>query len=478
METAEKINAAASAFVWGPAMLGLFLLSGAYFTLASGLFPFRHPALWLKKTFAAAVADRSVRSPSESGSISRFASASTALAATIGTGNIAGVATAIESGGPGAIFWMWLSAALGMMTAFAEKSLGEAYRFRGEDGQWRGGPMPYMEKGAKSPFLACLYSMLCILASFGIGNMAQSNSIAEGLLAAFSVPKAASGAALALIVALVALGGAKRVGSVASALVPAMAALYIGGGAYALFLFRDSVPAAFSLIIKEAFNFKAAFGGAAGYGISVAIRQGIARGVFSNEAGLGASVLAYESADPRPPAETGMWGIFEVFCDTILVCTFTALVILSTGAYDMGAFLANRQAGAINMSGTVLAGEAFSRALPFGREFVAVSIALFAFSSIIGWSCFGASAVRYLFGAKAVPVFKAAFVLALPAGAIGGLGFVWALSDTFNGMMALPNLAALAILRKEAVSYAKGAIPPKAHSFRPSRRARRRIRPQ
>jgi len=375
----------------------------------------------------------------------------TALAASIGTGNIAGAATALEAGGPGAIFWMWFSACLGMMTSFAEKSLGSQYRYRSPGGPWQGGPMAYMQNGMQAPALAVAYSLLCILASFGIGNMAQSNSIAEGLLSAFAVPKAYTGIVVAALAALVIAGGIQRIGRVSAKLVPAMALAYLAGGIFVIAKNAQLLPGAFRLIFSEAFNFRAAFGGAAGYGISAALRCGVSRGVFSNEAGLGASVMAYEASDGRDAKEAGMWGVFEVFCDTIIVCTVSALAILVSGAYDMQAFYENSVKHIPNISGTALAAKAFALHMPFGKQFVGISLCLFAFSSILGWCQYGMSAVRYVFGPKAVGAYKAAFLFFILPGALGGLEFIWSLSDSFNGMMAIPNLIALAALRKQAL---------------------------
>ena len=451
-ETIERWNEMVRAFVWGVPMLVLLIGTGVYFTAKTHLFQLRHMGLWLRKTLFSCLTGEARRK--SSGGVSPFGVMCTALAATVGTGNIAGVATALTIGGPGAVFWMWISAFFGMMTAFAENTLGMLYRERGKDGAWRGGPMMYLKKGLHSPFLAGAFALFCVLASFGIGNMSQCNSIAGGLRGVFGMPPQVTGLVTAVLLGAVLLGGLGRISRVTEALVPFMALFYMGGALFVLWCFRTNLPQACGQILSAAFDWRAGVGGAAGYGMMQAIRIGVSRGVFSNEAGLGSSVMVHAAADAKEPCEQGMWAVFEVFFDTIVMCTVTALVILSSGVYNemlyslaAGTPLLDRL-----LTGAQLTAAAFSAVLgPFGGGFVAASLALFAFSTLLGWSYYGQRAAEYLLGAQAVPVYKALFVAAAAAGCVMRLDLAWALSDTFNGLMALPNLAGVLALRGEAL---------------------------
>ena len=451
-ETIARWNEMVRAFVWGAPMLVLLIGTGVYFTAKTHLFQLRHMGLWLRKTLFSCFTGEARRK--SSGGVSPFGVMCTALAATVGTGNIAGVATALTIGGPGAVFWMWISAFFGMMTAFAENTLGMLYRERGKDGAWRGGPMMYLKKGLHSPFLAGAFALFCVLASFGIGNMSQCNSIAGGLRGVFGVPPQVTGLVTAVLLGAVLLGGLGRISRVTESLVPFMALFYMGGALFVLWCFRANLPQACGQILSAAFDWRAGVGGAAGYGMMQAIRIGVSRGVFSNEAGLGSSVMVHAAADAKEPCEQGMWAVFEVFFDTIVMCTVTALVILSSGVYNemlyslaAGTPLLDRL-----LTGAQLTAAAFSAALgPLGGGFVAASLALFAFSTLLGWSYYGQRAAEYLLGAQAVPVYKALFVAAAAAGCVMRLDLAWALSDTFNGLMALPNLAGVLALRGEAL---------------------------
>ena len=451
-ETIERWNEMARAFVWGVPMLVLLIGTGVYFTAKTHLFQLRHMGLWLRKTLFSCLTGEARRK--SSGGVSPFGVMCTALAATVGTGNIAGVATALTIGGPGAVFWMWISAFFGMMTAFAENTLGMLYRERGKDGAWRGGPMMYLKKGLHSPFLAGAFALFCVLASFGIGNMSQCNSIAGGLRGVFGMPPQVTGLVTAVLLGAVLLGGLGRISRVTETLVPFMALFYMGGALFVLWYFRANLPQACGQIFSAAFDWRAGMGGAAGYGMMQAIRIGVSRGVFSNEAGLGSSVMVHAAADAKEPCEQGMWAVFEVFFDTIVMCTVTALVILSSGVYNemlyslaAGTPLLDRL-----LTGAQLTAAAFSAALgPLGGGFVATSLALFAFSTLLGWSYYGQRAAEYLLGAQAVPVYKALFVAAAAVGCVMRLDLAWALSDTFNGLMALPNLAGVLALRGEAL---------------------------
>lgn len=438
-----------------PCMLVCFLAVGLYFSARTGWFQFRRVFYWLHSTWGSLFREsgrerreKSGRdSPVEAG-ISEWQSICTALAATVGTGNIAGVATAIVAGGPGAVFWMWVSACLGMMTSFAEKALGIRYRKKDSGGQYFGGPMQYMEQGLHARKLAALYAFLCVTASFGIGNVTQIQSMAASLEEAFSVSPWVTGAVTAGVAAMILLGGIRRIGSCAEKLVPGMAVLYLGAAGVVLILHMRYIPAALLWIVKDAWGtgshtLRAASGGLMGYGIRQAMRIGIARGVFTNEAGLGTSVFAHSASSTDDPARQGMWGIFEVFADTIVMCTITALVIL-TG--DLAG------AGVGGLDGAALTMKCFSQVIPCGDGLIAVCLTLFAFASLIGWSYYGEQSAAYLCGAEGVRWYRALYILAISLGAVAPLTVVWKLADVCNGLMAIPNLAALVGLRKEVVS--------------------------
>lgn len=452
MEHLLELNDRLRGLIWGAPMLLLLLGTGLYFTVQTGAFQVRHCTLWLRKTLFSCFTGAARRT---SGGVSPFAAMCTALAATVGTGNIAGVATALTLGGPGAVFWLWVSAFVGMMTAFAENTLGMLYREQGTDGAWHGGPMLYLKNGLHSPFLAGAFALFCVLASFGIGNMSQCNSIAQGLSGSFGVPSGLTGAVTAILLGAVLLGGLKRLSRVTETLVPFMALFYMGGAAAVLWVHRAALPQAFAQICSMAFDMRAGTGGALGYGMMQAVRAGVSRGVFSNEAGLGSSVMVHTAADAKEPCEQGMWAVFEVFFDTIVMCSVTAFVILTSGVYDPTryALASGTPLLAQLTTGAQLTAQAFSTV--FGRlggGFVAVSLALFAFSTLLGWSYYGQRAAAYLFGERAVPVYKLLFVLAAAAGCRMRLEPVWALSDTFNGLMALPNLAGVLALRRHVLA--------------------------
>lgn len=458
IQTITNINGALNNFIWGPIMLAAFLAVGLMFTIRTGFFQLSKFSYWIEITFLQLFKNKKVLRTEDKHSISQFQSLCTALAATIGTGNIAGVATAIAAGGPGAIFWMWLSAFLGMMTNYAENTLGIKYRYKNEKGGWMGGAMVYIEKGLGWKWLAVIFSVFCGLASFGIGNMTQANSIAHGLQDSFHIPPIATAIVLMLMVSLVIIGGIKRIASVTEKIVPFMAILYIVGGLVVIICNASAVPAAFAAIFREAFNFKAAGGGILGYGITLAARKGISRGVFSNEAGLGSSVMVHSASDVKEPVVQGMWGIFEVFADTLIVCTITALTILTSGVYDMTQYLQNISNGIENISGTALTSSAFSSVIPFGGPFVAICIMLFAFSTLLGWSYYGERAIEYLFGIKAILPYKVVFIIMILFGCTAELNLVWDISDTLNGFMAVPNLIAITLLSGQVIQMTKDYI--------------------
>ncbi|MGN1098502.1 MAG: alanine/glycine:cation symporter family protein [Clostridia bacterium] len=458
----EKVNGAVNGFVWGPVMLVVFLLVGLLCTVRSGVFQVTKFKLWMEETILAIFKKKSVRKTDDKKAISQFQALSTALAATVGTGNIAGVATAIVSGGPGAIFWMWLSAFLGMMTNFSENVLGIKYRYKNEKGNWVGGAMIYMDRGLNMKWLAVIFSFFCVLASFGIGNMSQANSIASAVHGTFGIPKWIVGVVIMAFVALVIMGGIKRIAQVTEKIVPFMAVFYIIGGLAIIICNIQHVPAAFGMIFRGAFNIKAAGGGFLGYTVAQAVRYGIARGVFSNEAGLGSSVMVHSASDVKEPVVQGMWGIFEVFADTIIICTITALSILTTVySADLGAPVDAAGNVLLDSAGNVLSGAGLTTAAfnstfgSLGGVFISVSLTLFAFSTILGWSYYGERGIEYIFGLKAVPVYKVVFILVIILGCVGSLDLVWDISDTFNGLMAIPNLFAVILLHGQVMDEIK-----------------------
>ncbi len=437
--------------LWNPWLLGGFLLVGGLYTLRSGFFQLRLPT-WLRHTVFAKNAQKGP------GGLTQLQALSTALASTIGTGSIAGVATAIFFGGPGAVFWMWVSALLGMMTSFGEKTLAVAYRRGGE-----GGPMEYMEQGLPrlGKPLAVLFSFACLFASLGGGAMVQSNSIAASLHAAFSWPTLAVGVVTAALVGVVIFGGLGQIGRVSEKLVPVMALFFLGGGLLVLLIRRDALPDAFRAILDGAFRPQAVFDG---YSRGAALRYGVARGVFTNEAGLGSSAMAHAAAQVDHPAREGMWGIFEVGVATLCVCTVTALVILTTGVYDPVQALTYLQGGIVppDMIGAPLSAAAFGTVFGnFGPIFVAICLILFAFTSLLGWSYYGQQALVYLWGSqKPVPAFRVLYLLAVSAGAAAEPVALWALTDLCNALMALPNLTALVLLSPKALGLFRAFLGP------------------
>ncbi len=466
LETVTKVNDCLNGFIWGPVMLVFFLLVGLMFTLRTGVFQITHIKQWLDVTFLSLFkkGNKKILRTDDKHSISQFQSLCTALAATIGVGNISGVAVALAMGGPGAIFWMWLSAFLGMMTNYAENTLGIKYRYRNEKGNWIGGAMIYIEKGLGWKWLAVIFSVFCALASFGIGNISQGNEIANGLKNSFGIPNWVTALFIMLFVGLVIVGGIKRIASVTEKVVPFMAITYIIGALVVIFSNVTEVPAAFGAIFSNAFRFKSMGGGVAGFTIMVAMKRGISRGVFSNEAGLGSSVMVHSASDVKEPVIQGMWGIFEVFADTIVVCTMTALTILTSGVYNLDAY----EACAVNgtelaeaglLSGVALTSSAFETVFgSFGNKFISIAVMLFAFSTILGWSYYGERAIEYLFGVKAIPIYKVFFLVVIFIGCRISLDLVVNISDTFNGFMALPNLIAITLLSGQVVQMTKDYI--------------------
>jgi AGCS family alanine or glycine:cation symporter len=433
METIETVFSAINGLVWGPPMLILILGVGLFLSLGLKLMPiFKLGAgfrlMWNGRSAAGAESD---------GEIPPFQALMTALSATVGTGNIAGVATAVFLGGPGALFWMWLTALVGMATKYSEAVLAVRFREVDERGAYVGGPMYYIRNGLgkKWAWMGVLFAIFAAIAGFGIGNTVQANSVADVMEATFGLPHWISGVILMVLVGMVLIGGIRRIGQVASALVPLMAVSYLLAGLVVLAINFAEIPAAFGLIFEHAFSPIAAEGGFAGAAVWAAIRFGVARGVFSNEAGLGSAPIAHAAAQTKNPINQGMIAMLGTFIDTIIICTITGLVIITSGVWTSGE------------SGAALTSMAFSQALPgVGGYVVAIALAVFAFTTLLGWSFYGERCVEFLFGVKAIVPYRVAWVLAIPVGATINLGLIWLVADTLNAMMALPNLIALALL--------------------------------
>ncbi len=399
--------------------------AGIYLTVRGGFLQLiRFPAI-VRKTLLARP-DKTRRK----GDISPFQALTTALSATVGTGNIAGVATALVLGGPGAIFWMWVSAFFGMMTKYSEIVLAVHFRSQDKGGMVSGGPMYFLDKGLNNRLLAYIFAIAGSLAAFGIGNMVQANSVADALEATSGIPPAITGLVLAFLVGLVIIGGIKRIGSFTSRIVPAMTILYLGGIFIILFIFIQEIPGAFALIFRNAFTGTAALGGFAGAGVIQGLRYGVARGIFTNEAGLGSASIAHAAAQTDHPARQGFWGVIEVFIDTHLICTFTALSLIITGAWTSG------------LEGASMTVEAFNRAFSGGGFIVSIGLVFFAFSTLISWAYYGEKCFQYIFGDRQ-NYYRFIWIILIVVGSMGGLRTVWAVADTLNVFMAIPNLVGL-----------------------------------
>lgn len=432
----SQINDNVNSLVWGAPMIVLILSTGVYFSIRTKFFQIFHIRLIWKNTICKLFGKKSTQKTIDKKAISQFQALSTALAATIGTGSIAGVATAITIGGSGAVFWMWVSAFFGMMTVYAENVLGIYFRHKDKQGNWIGGAMYYIEKGLGVKWLAVLFSIFCIGTSFGMGNMAQSNSIADSLKTSFNINTTITGIITAILVGLVIVGGIKRVGKFAEAVIPFISIVFVTFSIIVLLINAENIPSVISDIFENAFGITALGGGISGELVKKGVSMGVKRGVFSNEAGLGSSVMAHCASDVKEPVVQGMWGIIEVFIDTMVVCTMTALVVLSTKVMDFS-----------NADGSSLIIKAFEKDLGrVGSIFITLSIVIFAFATLIGWSYFGEKAVEYLFTSKAILTYRVIFTIIAFIGCILKLRLVWSISDTFNGLMAIPNLIALWML--------------------------------
>ena len=452
LNTMILINNALSDFVWGPVMLALFIAAGVYLSLKTGFVQLRLGIVF-RHTLGSLFQKREI---SSGGELTPFQAMTTALAGTVGTGNIAGVALAMFSGGAGAVFWMWISAFFGMCTKYAEIVLAVRYRVIAPDGTRRGGAMYYIEQGLGKEWrwLAVCFAALGCAASFGIGNMAQSSEIAGAAHELWGTENTLTGLLLALTVGLIIIGGIKRIGALTSYLVPAMTVFYLLAGLFIVIVRAAEIPAMLMRIVREAFSLRAAGGGILGCGMMRAMRQGFARGIFSNEAGLGSAPIAHAASSADEPCEQAMWGIFEVFADTFVVCTITAFAMLLSGVLDTPGGVS------VFSSGGAAASAAFDSVIPggFGGRIIKFSLILFAISSIVCWSYYGESCLAYLTGGSgtAQEIYKLVFVLSCFFGATGAGALMWDISDTLNGLMAIPNLAALVLFGGEAARITRG----------------------
>ena len=490
LEKIAEINGSINGVVWGIFGLVLLIGTGIIVTLSTKVFQISRIGHWWKETLGSMFTKEVMAHRKEKGTISPFQALCTALAATVGTGNIAGVAAAIAVGGAGAVFWMWVAAFFGMMTNFAENTLGIYFRRKNSEGEWSGGAMYYLrdglgafeykDKNASVSFknlgkvLAVLFCIFTMLASFGIGSMGQVNKIVANVAAAFDVKALSSvmlfdgislysiiiGVVIMILTAIITLGGVKRIASVAEKIVPFMVVLFVLGSLVIIGVNYSAILPAFKAIFVNAFKPQAFVGGGIG-GVIIAMTNGFKRGVFSNEAGLGSSVMVHSNSSVKEPVKQGMWGIFEVFADTMVVCTMTALVVLTSGGLNGGVF--NAQTGEIAQGFTdaTLVGGAFNTVFGWGnigQKFVAIAMFLFAFTTVLGWSHYGSKAWEYLFGAKTTVIFRIIHVITIIFGAVLTSSLAWDISDTFNGLMMVPNLIGVLVLCPLVVKITKNYI--------------------
>ncbi len=457
MKNMDQFLSTVSGFVWGPVTIILLVGTGVLVALIT-------KAIQLRKfAYAWKLISGKFDNPDDDGEITHFQALSAALSATIGTGNIAGVGTAIALGGPGAVFWMWVTAVFGMGLKYAECLLALKYRTIHDDGTVGAGPMYYLEKGLGQKWLGIMFAAFAAIASFGIGNMVQANSVAEPVLRTFGVPKLLTGLIIGGLVFAVIVGGIKRIGQVASRLVPFMAVFYVGGALWVIFINFEMIPAAFAMIFSDAFTGSAATGGFAGAALAQAIRFGVARGVFSNEAGLGSAPIAHGAAQTKEPVREGLVAMLGPFIDTIVICTMTAMVILTTNAFTLTGADGNA------LTGAVLTAKAFNMGLPGpGDYIVSIGIIFFAFSTAISWSYYGDRCVDYLFGEKMVMPYRVIYCMLLPVGAAVELSTVWTISDIFNALMAWPNLVGLIFLTPVVIQTTREyfADPKKVYPYK------------
>ena len=439
MDRLNVIIDSINAFAWGPPMLGILGVTGVLLTLGLVFMPWRKVGYGFRLLF-----DKSA--PEGAGEVKPFNALMTALSATVGTGNIAGVATAIALGGPGAIFYMWLIALFGMATKYAEAVCAVTYREVDATGKYVGGPMYYLRNGVGEfapelgKWLGLAFAAFGAIAAFGIGNAVQVNSMASALENSFGLPEWITGVVVAVLVGIVVIGGIRRIGEVAGKLVPAMIVLYIGAALLVLAINITAIPEAIGLIFTHAFTPAAATGGFAGAAVAAAVRFGIARGVFSNESGLGSAAIAHAAAQTNSPVRQGIIAMLGTFIDTLVVCTMTALVILTSGAWTMTG------SDGAGLTGAVLTSTSFETSIAGGQYIVTIALAIFAFTTILGWSYYGERCWQYLFKEKSLVIYRALWVAAALAFANVKVDLVWNLADTLNGLMAVPNLIGLLLL--------------------------------
>lgn len=431
------VNSAISSFIWGPPMLAVFLGMGLFLSAKSGFYQIFGVKDWFGSTVVSAFRTGKIKSSSE-GSVSQLGALTSALAACLGTGNIVGVAAALCSGGPGSLFWMCVSAVFGMMTCCCENILGVKYRKKDKNGILKGGPMYYIEHGLGMRGLACVYAVFMTGASLGMGNMTQANSVASGMKS-FGVPPAVTGVVLAVLVAVSISGGLRRISAVSEKLIPVLSAAFVLACLIIIGKNIENLIPCLKTVIREAFTIKSL----TGFGMAKAMRYGISRGVFSNEAGLGSSAVIHAAADCKNPAEQGKWGIIEVLIDTVIMCSVTGAAILTSGANITDT----------KLNGTELCASVFESVFgKAGGYFLNISICLFAFATLMAWSYYGRSGAEYLMGEKSGKIYNLIYIAAAFAGCVVKFDGVWSLSDTLNGLMAVPNIFALFILSKEAVT--------------------------
>ena len=485
-ETLKNVNDTVNTFVWTTVGVWLLMAVGLIMTVITKFFQVTHIRHWFKKTVGSLFDKKVISHTNEHASISQFQALCTALAATVGVGNIAGVAAAIMSGGPGAVFWMWIAAFLGMMTNYSENILGIYFRRKNHHGEWSGGAMYYLQDGlggyknmkTVGKVLAVIFAICAVLASFGIGNMGQVNKIVINLTSAFKIPVLSTtilyssngsnvtldmlvvGIILTILVGIVIIGGLQRIANVAEKIIPFMVIAFVIGALVIIFANITSIGSVFAAIFGKAFTAQAAWGGGVGISVKTIITLGCKRGVFSNEAGLGSSVMVHSNSNVLEPVKQGLWGIFEVFADTMVVCTLTALTILTSGVIDL-----NTGAAVTDTDATLVA-EAFNTVFKignfeFGKYFIALAILLFAFTTILGWSHYGTKAVEYLAGDLApivTIIYKVVFVVMIVSGAIMTSSIAWDISDTFNGMMMIPNLIGVLSLSPLVMKLTKNYV--------------------
>ena len=437
--TIESILSAIDSFIWGAPLLILLSGTGLYLTLRLGFIQVCYLPRALGYLFK--------KDKGGKGDVSSFAALCTALAATIGTGNIVGVATAVQAGGPGAIFWMWLVALLGMATKYAECLLAVKYRVRDKNGFMAGGPMYYIERGLGIKWLAKLFALFGVMvAFFGIGTFPQVNAITHAMQDTFNIPVLVTAIIVTLLVGLIILGGVKRIATASSVIVPFMAILYVTTSLVIILLNIEKVPDAISLIIYSAFDPQAALGGVVGFTVMKAIQSGVARGIFSNESGLGSAPIAAAAAQTREPVRQGLISMTGTFLDTIIVCTMTGIVLVLTGAWNNP-----------ELAGATVTNYAFAQGLgtSIGATIVTVGLLFFAFTTILGWCYYGERCFVYLVGIRGVKLYRLAYIVLVGLGSFLHLNLIWIISDIVNGLMAFPNLIALIGLRKIVIEETK-----------------------